>query len=108
MDFPLLTSKDNCCRFFQRLTGDVRAITSEDGSPAAEQLCLEAHASQAPLVALGWTQRGNGLLCADLAGGVTMYKLRLPPSVQPLNSTPSGGLPGTDVMPSSPDSLDVC
>ena len=76
-------------RFFQRLTGDVRPV-AEEGSPVAQQLCFEEQACKAPLVALDWTQRGDGLLCADLVGGVTMYQLRLPQSMQPLNSAPSG------------------
>ena len=89
----------NCCRFFQRLTGDARAI-SEEGGPTAEQLCFEAIASQAPLLALDWTQRGDGLLCADLAGSVTMYKLRLPLRMQPLNRALSG-----DYQPSNFEEL---
>ena len=68
----------------------MRANAAEEGAPTAEQICFEEHASQAPLVALDWTQRGDGLLCADLAGCVTMYKLRLPQSMEPLDSVPSG------------------
>ena len=63
------------------------APPSDDSAPAAQQLCVIA--ARAPAVALGWTQKGDGLLCADDSGGLTMYRVACSAGSQTLSSRQS-------------------
>ena len=76
------------CRFFQRMTGDLVETASDDSAPAVQQLCVVS--CQAAAVALDWTQKGDGLLVADVSGGIIMYRVACQLSSQPLASTQSG------------------
>ena len=80
-----------CCRYFQHLVGDPATVSSNDSAPAAQQLC--ALSAEAPPVALDWTQKGDGLLCADACGGITMYHVSCTAGAQPLSSRQSSEAP---------------
>ena len=59
-------------RYVLWLLGDVDAVR-DSAAPLAEQLCQVSH-EQADVAAIHWTQRADGLLCADTGGHVTMYE----------------------------------
>lgn len=40
--------------------------------PLAEQLCAVEQNTSGTIIALDWTHKSDGLLCADSSGGVTM------------------------------------
>ena len=50
--------------------GDLETL-SEQG-PFAEQLCVLERNTSDQVIALDWTHKSDGLLCADSSGGVTM------------------------------------
>ena len=74
--------KELTCRYVLWLLGDVDAV-SDSAAPLAEQLCQVSH-EHANVAAIHWTQRADGLLCADTGGHVTMYEALTSGLVTPL------------------------
>ena len=54
------------------LLGEVD-LSSDSSLPFAEQLC-QINYGEGDVAAIDWTQRADGLMCADAAGNVSMYK----------------------------------
>ncbi len=60
------------CRYVLWLLGEVE-LTSDSAAPFAEQLC-QVSCKGADVAAIHWTQRADGLMCADTGGHVSMYE----------------------------------
>ena len=54
------------------LLGEVD-VGTDSSAPFAEQLC-QVSCEGADVAAIHWTQRADGLMCADAGGRVSMYE----------------------------------
>jgi hypothetical protein len=63
-------------RYMMWVLGDLDPFSSDDSAPLAQQLCYLRHDS-APIIAVDWTQKADGLLIADSSGNINMYKADL-------------------------------